>query len=1174
MRLNSIKLSGFKSFAEPTNFMLPGQLVGVVGPNGCGKSNIMDAVRWVLGESKASELRGESMQDVIFNGTTTRKPASRSSVELVFSNEDHRAGGQWGQFAEIAVKRVLTRDGNSSYFINNQPVRRRDVQDVFLGTGLGPRAYAIIGQGTISRIIESRPEELRLFLEEAAGVSKYKERRRETENRLSDTRENLTRVEDILRELNTNLEKLEKQAEVAARYNTLQAEGTLKQHQLWFLKRRESEGDQGKLKAEVDQAVNALESRMADLRHVEAELETIRQAHYAAGDEVNQAQGKLYEASAEVGKLETEIRFVVEGRQRAEQRLVQLQEQTTQWQQRSEEATVELEQLVEQAASAEDQNMTLAAQVEDQAMALPDLEEALRQAQQKANEQRGSVGQVQQQIQVLAAEQRSTEEQSRQLNQRRERLQTDRNALASPDEARLTQLQEQLAEAEAAAEESHARLEDLQSQVPLLDEDRRHRQQVVNDESARLADLSARIEALKALQEKVRTDGKLKPWLSKHGMEGLEGLWSRIHMESGWENALESALRERLGALEVSRLDMVRAFASDAPPAKLSFFSAPSAATSPARSGLPAGCRALADLLRVNDAGLAALLGDWLQGCYTAPNLDDAMAWRSQMKHGEVLYVPAGHAVTAHSVSFYAQDSEQAGLLARAQEIENLEKQVRAQTLIAEESRTALVKAEAAYAEASQRLIGVRQEATTTQTRAHELQVETLRLSQLAEQTRARSQQIEGDMAEVDAQLEELQERRITAEARFEELDMQLADSQERHAQLDDRVIEAERKLAECREQQRSLERQAQEAQFAQRSLSARQAELQRTIETATQQVQSIAAEAGRAHDELARLSDAAAQGGLQDALHIKTEREQALGAKRSAYDDLTAKLRASDERRVAFERELEPLRQRITDLQLKEQASRLGLEQYSQLLTDAQADMEAVAKSIEDGEVRLYGLQGEIDRLHREINALGAVNLAALDELASARERKTFLDSQMVDLTDAMTTLEDAIRKIDGETRELLGSTFHTVNQHFGRMFPELFGGGQARLMMTGEEILDAGVQVMAQPPGKKNQTIHLLSGGEKALTAIALVFAIFQLNPAPFCLLDEVDAPLDDANTERYAKLVASMGKETQFLFISHNKIAMEMAEQLIGVTMQEQGVSRIVAVDMESAVGMAEA
>ncbi len=1173
VRLNSIKLSGFKSFAEPTNFLLPGQLVGVVGPNGCGKSNIMDAVRWVLGESKASELRGESMQDVIFNGTTTRKPASRSSVELVFDNSDHRAGGQWGQFAEIAVKRVLTRDGNSSYYINNQPVRRRDVQDVFLGTGLGPRAYAIIGQGTISRIIESRPEELRLFLEEAAGVSKYKERRRETENRLSDTRENLTRVEDILRELNANLEKLEKQAEVAQRYNQLQADSTLKQQQLWFLKRREAEADQGKVKADVDQAVNALEARMADLRHVEADLETIRQAHYAAGDEVNQAQGRLYEASAEVGKLEAEIRFVVEGRQRAEQRLLQLKEQTAQWQARSEEAQAELQALAEQAATAEDQSLTLAAQVEDQAMALPDLEEALRQAQHKASAQRGSVAQVQQQIQVLAAEQRNVEEQSRQLGQRRERLLADRNALAAPDEARLTALREQLAEAEAAAQDSHARLDELQSLVPQLDEERRTRQQQVNDESARLADLSARIEALKALQEKVRTDGKLKPWLSKHGMDGLEGLWSRIHIEAGWENALEAALREKMGALEVSRLDMVRAFAADAPPAKLAFFSPPNAGHTPARTGLPAGCRPLAELLRVSDAGLAALLADWLQGCHTAPSLDEALAWRSQLQHGEVLFVQAGHAITAHSVSFYAQDSEQAGLLARAQEIENLDKQLRAQSLIAEESRSALVKAEAAYADAAQRLIGVRQEASAAQASAHSLQVETLRLSQLAEQMREQSQRIEGDLAEVDALLEELQERRVTAEARFEELDMQLADSQERDAQLGDRVIEAERKLAECREQQRSLERQAQEAQFAQRSLQARQAELQRTIETATQQVQGIAAEEQRAHDELSRLTDAAAQGGLQDALALKLAREQELGLKRSAYDDLTAKLRASDERRVAFERELDPLRQRITDLQLKEQAARLGLEQYTQLLADNQADLEAVAQSIEAGEVRLYGLQGEIDRLHREITALGPVNLAALEELSTARERKTFLDSQSADLTDAMTTLEDAIRKIDGETRELLGSTFHTVNQHFGRMFPELFGGGQARLVMTGEEILDAGVQVMAQPPGKKNQTIHLLSGGEKALTAIALVFAIFQLNPAPFCLLDEVDAPLDDANTERYARLVASMGKETQFLFISHNKIAMEMAEQLIGVTMQEQGVSRIVAVDMESAVGMAE-
>ncbi|MDH5709926.1 MAG: chromosome segregation protein SMC, partial [Hylemonella sp.] len=673
-----------------------------------------------------------------------------------------------------------------------------------------------------------------------------------------------------------------------------------------------------------------------------------------------------------------------------------------------------------------------------------------------------------------------------------------------------------------------------------------------------------------ALQAKVKTDGKLQPWLAKHGLGDLQALWSRLHIEQGWESALESAMRERMGALEVSRLDMVKAFAGDAPPAKLAFYSTPQAAA-PETAGTLAR---LADLLRVNDAGLKAVLADWLQGCYVAQSFEEALAQRSQLQPGEVLYVKSGHAVSAHSVSFYAQDSEQAGLLARAQEIENLEKQLRAQGLIAEEARSALVRAEAAYADASQRLVSARRESSEAQTRAHALQVETLRLSQQAEQTRARSEQIEGDLAEVDAQLEDLQARRVAAEGRFEELDMQLADSQERHAQLDERVLEAERKLGAAREQQRSLERQAQEATFSLRTLDARKAELARAIETAEHQAASIESEQQRAQEELQRLTDASAQAGLQNALALKLEREQNLGAKRSEYDDLTAKLRASDERRLKIDREIEPLRQRITDFQLKEQAARLGFEQYAQLLTEAQADLEVVAKSIAEGNVRLAGLQGEIDRLHREIAALGAVNLAALEELAVARERKQFLDAQSADLNEAMNTLEDAIRKIDGETRELLGGTFNTVNEHFGKMFPELFGGGQARLIMTGDEILDSGVQVMAQPPGKKNQTIHLLSGGEKALTAIALVFAIFQLNPAPFCLLDEVDAPLDDANTERYAKLVTSMSRETQFLFISHNKIAMEMAEQLIGVTMQEQGVSRIVAVDMEAAASMVEA
>ncbi|HJV62903.1 MAG TPA: AAA family ATPase, partial [Albitalea sp.] len=578
MRLNSIKLSGFKSFAEPTNFQLPGQLVGVVGPNGCGKSNIMDAVRWVLGESKASELRGESMQDVIFNGSGNRKPASRSSVELVFDNSDARAGGQWNQFGEIAVKRVLTRDGTSSYYINNQPVRRRDVQDVFLGTGLGPRAYAIIGQGTISRIIESKPEELRLFLEEAAGVSKYKERRRETESRLKDTRENLTRVEDILRELNSNLDKLEKQAEVASQYRQLQEQGTLKLHQLWFLKHRDAASEEERVKKEVLAATNALEERMAELRHGEAELETIRQAHYAASDELHAAQGSLAEAALEVSRLEERIRYVVEGRQRIEQRLVELKAQNEQWDQRRTEAQDELEQIAAQIAMADEQSEVLGAQAEEQSANLPGFEDAVRAAQSRSNEQRGAVAGVQQQIQVLAAESRNIDEQRRQLNGRRERLDAERRQLAAPDMERLEDLKRQFAVAEESHQTTDARLHELTEQVPALDDERRGRQEQVNAETAKQADLSARLEALRALQEKVQTEGKLKPWLAKHGLDGLPGLWTKIHIEAGWETALEAALRERINALEVGRIETVRAFASDSPPAKLAFYTPPQAA--------------------------------------------------------------------------------------------------------------------------------------------------------------------------------------------------------------------------------------------------------------------------------------------------------------------------------------------------------------------------------------------------------------------------------------------------------------------------------------------------------------------------------------------------------------------------------------------------------------------
>jgi len=1170
VRLSSIKLAGFKSFVDPTNFQVPGQLVGIVGPNGCGKSNIIDAVRWVLGESRASELRGESMQDVIFNGSTARKPAGRASVELVFDNAEGRAAGQWSQYAEVAVKRVLTRDGNSSYYINNQPVRRRDIQDIFLGTGLGPRAYAIIGQGMISRIIEAKPDDMRIFLEEAAGVSKYKERRRETENRLSDTRENLTRVEDILRELGSNLEKLEGQAEVAQRFRTLQADGEEKQHLLWLLRKREAQSEQEKHQRAIEQAQIDLEAQTAQLRHVEAELETMRAAHYAASDNMHAAQGGLYEANAEVSKLEAEIRYVVESRNRVQAQLAALTTQREQWQGKADQANDELAQAEENLAVAEGRTVEAQEVVARQHDELPTLETQWRDAQQLLNAQRTGIAQAEQALKLEAAHQRSADQMLQQLEQRRERLSGEEKGLDRPDEVRLEEVRAELAEQEALLEEAKAVLADAEESVPRLDAERRAAQERVQGEAAAIGALEARLAALKQLQENVQTDGKVQPWLEKHGLAELPRLWKKLHIEPGWENALESVLREKLAALEVSNLDWVKGFLGDVPPAKLAFYTPPTAAR-PQES--PAGLRPLMSLLQITEPGIRAVMQDWLADVYLANDMETALSARHTLPEGASFVVAEGHLVGRNAIQIYAADSEQAGMLARAQEIENLQKQARAQLLLSDEAKTAAVRAEAAYTHASRSLIEARADSEQATRRVHTLQMDALKQSQAMDRYTARSGQIREELEEIHAQIEEQRAIRAESEASFEQHDTALAELQAAHEEHQIAFEQLDGRLASARNQLRDLERAAQEAVFAERNLASRIDELRRNIQVAHDQSERIAESLENARAELETINEQTAHTGLQEALERRAVKEEKLGAARIELDALTAQLRQHDDQRLAAERSLQPLRDRITECQLKEQAARLNQEQFSEQLTGAGVDEEALATRM-TGDLKPAYLQGEVTRINNAINALGPVNMAALDELAAARERKTFLDAQSADLNDAIQTLEGAIAKIDQETRALLQGTFDEVNRHFGELFPLLFGGGQARLIMTGEEILDAGVQVMAQPPGKKNSTIHLLSGGEKALTAIALVFAMFQLNPAPFCLLDEVDAPLDDANTERYANMVARMSDKTQFVFISHNKIAMEMAHQLIGVTMQEQGVSRIVAVDMDAAVSMAEA
>jgi chromosome segregation protein len=1165
VRLTSIKLSGFKSFVDPTHFQVPGQLVGVVGPNGCGKSNIIDAVRWVLGESKASELRGESMQDVIFNGSTHRKPAGRSSVELVFDNGEGKAAGQWSQYAEIAVKRTLTRDGTSTYYINNQAVRRRDIQDIFLGTGLGPRAYAIIGQGMISRIIEARPEELRIFLEEAAGVSKYKERRRETENRLHDTRENLTRVEDILRELNANLEKLQAQAAVAQKFRELQADQEEKQKLLWLLRKNEAKTEQEKFFRDIEKAQTDLEQQTAGLRHVEAELEQLRQTHYAAGDRMHQAQGHLYQTNSEIGSLEAQIKFVIESRSRLQAQLNSLTAQRDQWQRQGsqhQDDLAEAELQLEERAARVEQSQQMAQQQQE---LLPALEQAWREGQLKTAESRAAIMQMQQQIELESAHQRNASNILSGLAVRRERLMQEKNGLNLPDSAHLSNLDLQLQEKRMALEEAQQQLEHAQQQQPQLDEDRRAAQAQLHAESSVNAQLEARLAALKQLQESVQAQGKVTPWLKKHELAELPRLWQKLHIDGGWETALESVLRERTSALEVSNLDWAKAFFNDAPPAKLALFSPKPAAA--ANVEAPAGLRPFVSLLQLNDPGLRGLLQDWLHGVFVADDVNAAFVDRSKLPPGACFVTRQGHVIGTSSVRFYAPDSEQDGMLGRQQEIDNLEKQVRAHKMLADEARARSVRADAALSQATQRLQELRQRVSGLTQTVHGLQIEVMKLSEVQERFNQRSTQIEIDLAEIAQHESEQRQARAESEAKFEQLDMELAERQQLHEDGQTDYLAKEQQLNDARQRLRELERAAQEAEFAEKSHRSKIDELKRSIATALEQAAQLFANMQQGHLELESLDDQAAQAGLQSLLDKRSEQERALADSRHELDQLTQTLRQHEESRLQAERSLQPQRERIMELQLKEQAARLNLEQYAQQLAEAQADEAELAAKLDEN-MRPSYLQGEVTRLGNVIAALGAVNLAALDELAQASERKNFLDAQHADLTEAMNTLQDAIHKIDRETRDLLQNTFDQVNLHFAELFPILFGGGQARLIMTGDEILDSGVQVMAQPPGKKNATIHLLSGGEKALTATALVFSMFQLNPAPFCLLDEVDAPLDDANTERFCNMVKRMSANTQFLFISHNKIAMEMAHQLIGVTMQEQGVSRIVAVDMESA------
>ena len=1152
--------------------------MGVVGPNGCGKSNVIDALRWVLGESKASALRGETMQDVIFNGSSQRKPVSRASVELIFDNSLGKAAGQWSSYAEISIKRVLQRDGESSYHINNQQVRRKDITDIFLGTGLGPRAYAIIEQGMISRIIEAKPEELRIFLEEAAGVSKYRDRRRETELRIGDTRDNLLRVSDILQELEKQLVHLSAQAEVAKQYRALETQRDLTQRLFWLVKKQEAEAQRVRFAQATEKTRTELEAATTRLRDIESQLETARSGHYQLSDALHVKQGELYTANAEIARLEQHIKHVAEQRLRMTQQLANTEKQIEQQQHQRQgmHSLLEHWQRQQEGAGAKVAEAEQLAQLEGQN--LPQAEQAARAAQDRHNELQREQLQLQQQLQLADTQHANLQRNIQQLESRRSRLLLEKDNLPAADGGALQQAQQQITALEKERAQQVEKLAHLQEQLPLADTQRHKQRDALQQQERELAQTEARLHALQQLQRQIDSDKNLNAWLQQHQLDNKPRLWQSIRIESGWEDALEAVLRERLNALTLPSLDAAAAW-SDTPPAKLALFAElssvraepveayPSTSSGRTESGSP--LTSLLSYVQCQNAQVLPVLRDWLTHVYAVTDVAQGYAQRAQLPAGGWFVTPQGHLVGAHSVLFHAPDSQLHGVLARQREIEKLEVKSAEQNRIAEYSRQQVAEAEQHYQSIEIQIAPLRTAGNELQQRLHALQMNILKLNQAHERSAERTMQI-------DLELQEMADLLGTEQRQQQGIDEQRAVLREQitafHAQVDEAQRQANTQDIALREQHsraQQTQHTLQEARFFAKTCAEKIADLQHNTQQINDALTQFEQNLIQLRADLSGSEDETVRQQLQSALLVRQACEQTLGEARNILENATVNLQKFEQERLACEHQLAPLREKLGELTLKEQESRLHFEQWAEQLQGV--DEQALMPLLESGNNKPNVLQSALSQLKADIEALGAVNLAALEELQTATERKTYLDAQALDLNEAMATLEDAIRRIDKESRELLMDTYNQVNQHLAEMFPVLFGGGEARLVLTGEEILDSGVQVMAQPPGKKNSSIHLLSGGEKALTAIALIFSLFQLNPAPFCLLDEVDAPLDDTNTERLCALIKKMAQHTQFVFISHNKITMELAQQLIGVTMQEKGVSKVVAVDIEEALRM---
>ena len=1175
MRLTHLKLAGFKSFVDPTTIHLHGQRVGVVGPNGCGKSNVMESVRWVLGESSAKEMRADAMDAVIFNGSSNRKPISRASVELIFDNSlshssSNQISAEWSRYAEISVKRVIEREKGSTYYINNTAVRRRDVADLFLGTGLGGRAYAIIGQNTISRIVEAKPEELRVFLEEAAGISKYKERRRETELRLRDTRENLIRVEDICRELQKQITKLATQAVITQQYHALQAAYQLADGQLWLLKKRDASRAWELSKANVEKLVNTLEAQMAALRKCEAQLEQIRQTHSAASESINTSQATYYEANAEVANLENQVKQYAEARERMSMQLQQLQTSLARNASIDQDLQQHLTQQQTELAAANTSESIANHALQALKLTLPEKEMLLQAANEAAQKSQQALSDAIQRVQIENTNINFLNQSIAENKQRIQRFEGDLSRLVLPDDAQITaqidslQIFRQSIEiSEIAVLQLRHDETSLQTNITQLRDTQNHAQRALNQADAELY-------SLQKMQAGVSTQGQLGDWLAQHGLQDSVRLWQIIKIENGWQVALEAVLGAKLNALIFNNPSAKNAFANRPPSAMVVGYSAPCQLQVEKEN---TNFRPLISVVKQCDSNVMTIMQDWLADVYLLDTShlttnDAAKVAVTKLHLGETLVNAQGDIFSRHSVTYHGENSSLHGVLERQQQLDALNQQQPTLQAALKKVNDKIAAEEAKLQQTRQQYQQQSNSLREITTKQHQQQLALVQLQQARQTAQDREKIIQADLAVTKVKLTQLMADISNKEVAKLSITAQLATIETAKINNFKQKQQAEQHYFVSRDAIQQAEKQHQEMVFSVKLINNSINELNNKIEVNTQEKIAFLHKQTEVEKALILTPMDNLKANLETAVNNKQLREADLVIARNHLASQEQILQEQERARMQNEQQLHPLRDHLEQSRLNEQEARLHFKQcQAGLLENGQLE-EVLSIGLTDS-TKTGELLRKTNQLQQDIDRLGAVNLAAIQELATENERKTYLDSQMLDLRQATETLEDAIKKIDRETRDKLMRTYNIVNDHFNELFGTLFGGGQAKLALLGEEILDTGLQVFAQPPGKKNTTIQMLSGGEKALTATALVFALFRLNPAPFCLMDEVDAPLDDSNTERFCALVKKMSEKTQFMFVSHNKITMEMAQQLIGVTMQESGVSRIVDVDIDAAL-----